>query len=132
MMAILAWPIASHGAVLRVKGGGSGNGSSWSAAIGSVDTAMSQANVGDEIWVATRPLGSDGIYFYYESSAYTASGIGEILVKDGVSMYGGFNGTETSRDQRAPKTNVTSLLLQLRIRMLQDLPTVIDGFTFVN
>jgi hypothetical protein len=131
-MAILAWPIAGHAAVLRVKSGGIGDGSSWSAALGSIDTAMNRANPGDEIWVAAKPMDSNGIYFYYDSSSHTGTGMGEIFVKDGVSMYGGFNGTETSRDQRDPKTNVTSLLLQMRIRMLQDLPTVMDGFKFVN
>src|SRR5438094_1113498 len=125
--ALLILPVSSQAAVLRVKSGGTGNGSSWSAALGSIDTAMNQANAGDEIWVEAKPKGSDGIDFYYESSVYAVSGLGQILVKDGVSIYGGFNGTETSRDQRDPKTNITSLLLQMRIRMLQDMPTVIDG-----
>src|SRR5215813_6896904 len=130
-LAVLALPVSTQAAVWRVKYGGTGDGSSWSSALGSIDAAMNRANAGDEIWVAAMPLGAD-IYFYYESSVYTIAGTGEVFVKDGVALYGGFNGTETSRDQRNTKTNVTSLMLQLRVRMLQDRPTVIDGFQFIN
>src|SRR5215510_13703022 len=129
---MLALPVCSQAAVWYVKSGGSGNGSSWGAAFGSIDAAMNVANVGDEIWVAAKPLDSSGIDFYYLASVYTSLGTGVINVKDGVSLYGGFNGTETSHDQRNPTINVTSLLLQLRVRMLVDRPTVIDGFQFIN
>jgi len=43
-MAVLALPVSGYATVLRVKSGGSGNGSSWSAALGSVNTAMLQAS----------------------------------------------------------------------------------------
>jgi len=82
--------------------------------------------------VAAKPKDVNGIDFYYDSTTYSSTGMGQIWVKDGVSLYGGFNGTETLRTQRDPKVNVTSMLLQMRVRMLQDKPTVIDGFRFVN
>ena len=94
VIALLAVPPVAEAAVLRVTSTGTGNGSSWASACGSIDAAMSLANAGDEIWVAAVPLDpGTGIDFYYLSSSYTGSGIGIVSVKDGVSIYGGFNGT---------------------------------------
>jgi hypothetical protein len=100
---------------------------------------MSAAQAGDEIWVAARQADSNGIDYYYESGVLDASGTGVIVVTEGVAMYGGFNGTETSRSQRNFKTNVTKMLLQMSVPMRADtdgqgnpLNTVVDGFTFIN
>src|SRR5262252_5611085 len=131
--ALLAAPLAAGAAVLYVKASGTGNCSSWSAACATPDAAMTLASAGDEIWVAAVPLDpGTGIDYYYLSSSSTPSGLGIVNVKDGVSIYGGFNGTETTRGQRNVTGNVTKFLLEMRYRALADLATTIDGFTFVD
>jgi predicted outer membrane repeat protein len=66
-------------------------GTSWSQAKHSVASALAAANSGDSIWVA--------------AGAYPTS----INLAAGVSIYGGFNGTETSVTQRNAAVNVTTL-----------------------
>ncbi|HNT87965.1 MAG TPA: hypothetical protein PKL84_08870, partial [Candidatus Hydrogenedentes bacterium] len=66
--------------------GGAGNGSSWENAYPSIADAVYAAippAMGDEIWVA------GGVYPE-----------NDLAIPTGVSLYGGFNGTEGSRDQR--------------------------------
>jgi hypothetical protein len=83
---------------------------------------MAAAVSGDEIWVA--------VGVYQES----------ILVKDGVSLYGGFAGNETERDQRDWKKNETVLEGTGRNPVIRIQPgnpsrkttARIDGFTIRN
>ncbi|MDI9308737.1 MAG: T9SS type A sorting domain-containing protein [Limnohabitans sp.] len=77
---------------------GLNNGSSWVNAYTSLETAITNATTSNEIWVAA------GIY----KPAGTAR-TSTFLLKNGLTMYGGFNGTETLRGQRNPKNNVTVL-----------------------
>jgi hypothetical protein len=72
--------------------------SSWATAC-DLQTALDSAVSGDEIWVKM------GVY-YPGSSGSTSS---TFTMKNGVAVYGGFNGTETSRDQRDWQTNKTIL-----------------------
>jgi len=76
--------VAQASRVIYVSQSASGltNGWSWSTAYRTVQAALADAAAGDEIWVAT------GTYF------------GTIRLKEGVALYGGFAGTETSRTQR--------------------------------
>ncbi|WP_052345586.1 T9SS type A sorting domain-containing protein [Alkaliflexus imshenetskii] len=83
---------------LHVKANGNGTGFTWSDAT-SLQHALSIANAGDEIWVAA------GIYYPTSGSDRNAS----FVLKDGVSLYGGFEGTETSLQQRNWRTNQTIL-----------------------
>ena len=80
-------------------GAGARNGTSWGHAFASADlrAAIQGALSGDEVWVA------EGTYLPGSTSGDS------FVLQPGVSVYGGFGGTETSRDQRAPKTNVTVL-----------------------
>ncbi|HEY2798182.1 MAG TPA: right-handed parallel beta-helix repeat-containing protein [Thermoanaerobaculia bacterium] len=78
---------------------GSDNGSSWADAFTSLPPALASANSGDEIWVAAAT------YKPATVSDRTVS----IALKNGVGVYGGFNGTETMRSQRDPLVNVTIL-----------------------
>ncbi len=75
---------------------GSGDCSSWANAC-TLQTALSQAVSGDEIWVKM------GVH--YPGSSRTDT----FTLKNGVALYGGFAGTETSRDQRNWTTNKTIL-----------------------
>lgn len=77
--------------------GGDGTGSSWANAFTSLSSAITAAGSGDEIWVKS------GIYI--PGAARTDT----FTLKNGVSIYGGFAGTETLLTQRDPATNVTIL-----------------------
>lgn len=85
---------------------GAGTGLSWTAAFTEVQSALVVAVNGDEIWVA------QGVYYPdYDptSGAYTGQPTATFVLTDGVSLYGGFAGHETSRDQRDWSTYWTVL-----------------------
>ena len=67
-----------------------GDGSSWAQAI-TLEKALSRAKAGDEIWVK-------GYENTNVENIYIAPKEGFVL-PSGVAMYGGFEGTETSRDK---------------------------------
>ncbi|MEI7726587.1 MAG: right-handed parallel beta-helix repeat-containing protein, partial [Bacteroidota bacterium] len=79
---------------------GSNNGSSWANAFTDLQSALnSTCHSKTQIWVAA------GIY---KPTSGTDRGI-SFAMKNGVALYGGFNGTETSLTERNWKTNVTIL-----------------------
>ena len=82
--------------IFYVKTGGGGDGSSWTTALGDVQAAIDAAASGDSVWIATGT--------YYPSSVRELEGA-ELFgysfeLKDGVSLYGGFKGNETSLSER--------------------------------
>ncbi|HOS79831.1 MAG TPA: leucine-rich repeat domain-containing protein [Anaerolineae bacterium] len=77
---------------------GSGDCSSWANAC-TLQTALAQAVSGNEIWVKA------GVYYPGAAGNREAT----FILKDGVALYGGFAGTETSREQRDWQTNPTIL-----------------------
>ena len=83
---------------------GENNGSNWEDAYNDLQDALAAAEVDDEIWVAagtyTPDLGGGNIPGD-RSASFTP--------RNGVSLYGGFNGSETSRDERDLNTQVTVL-----------------------
>ncbi|MGQ1948078.1 choice-of-anchor Q domain-containing protein [Geofilum sp. OHC36d9] len=81
---------------LYVKSGATGTGSSWSDPI-SLKDAMDVAVFGDQIWVAT------GIYKPTDDTDRFVS----FGLRDGIKLYGGFVGNETSLDQRNFLSNLT-------------------------
>lgn len=88
--------------ILRVKAGATGanNGSSWTNAYTDLQTALAEAQWGDEIWVAA------GTYKPTSGTDRNKS----FVMTAGVAIYGGFAGTiETTRDQRDWKTHETIL-----------------------
>ena len=78
---------------------GGGNGSSWNDAYLSLQSALTDAVSGFEIWVAAGT--------YYPTDDYDRSF--SFQMKNGVAIYGGFAATETSFYERNWKTNVTIL-----------------------
>ena len=78
--------------------GSGGDGTSWATAFEYVQDGLAAAVAGHEIWVAA------GTY------TNNAGGTATVLVMvDGVSIYGGFAGTEDLRSERDPVANVTTL-----------------------
>ena len=81
-----------------------GNGRSWTAAFKEVQDGIDAAyhtakhRGSCEVWVA------EGTYYVHNSSPKSS-----IQLKNKVSVYGGFSGNETSRDDRDWKTHVTVL-----------------------
>jgi hypothetical protein len=92
---------AALGSVVYVNAAATGanNGSSWANAYTSLQSALAAAGSGDEIWVAAAT---------YKPTATTDRTV-SFALKDGVGIYGGFDGTETQRSQRNPSANVTIL-----------------------
>lgn len=84
---------------VNLKAKGINNGSSWNDAYTNLQTAISNAQTGDEIWVAK------GTYRPTSGTDRTVS----FVLKNGVKMYGGFSGDETSISQRDLKNNITEL-----------------------
>ncbi|WP_439559029.1 T9SS type A sorting domain-containing protein [Dyadobacter sp.] len=106
-------------------GRGQDSGLSWDQAINSVEQAMNKVESGDEIWVqaGTHPI-----------SQFSTNGL---KLKEGVAMYGGFAGTESSlaeRDLSNPE-NVSTIAGSGKEYTIYNkgnnltAATILDGFT---
>jgi len=85
---------------LYVKPGGTGDGSSWAQALGSVTVALIGSRADDEIWVAA------GRYTPVPPGGNRTS---SFVMKPGVNVYGGFAGNETDLSERDWQTHITVL-----------------------
>lgn len=130
LIMVMAMGQLHAGNIFFVKQNSHGNGTSWMDAFGSLQQALNVAQTGDAIWVAR------GEYF-------TTSGNNRNLyfrIKDGVKLYGGFAGTESSLAQRNIGANRTILSGEIGTSSLEDNAytvvftenvssnTVVDGF----
>lgn len=129
LVVLLSTPAASS--IIRVKWDSAtdGPGSDWSYGYHTVTAAMNAAQAGDEIWVE-----GDSAHPY----------IGNLTLKSGVGLYGGFAGAETSHEQRNWRTNATILDTGavpychgcggnvVSISANASSTTVIDGFTLTH
>ena len=123
-------PDANNIIYVTTTGAGSKNGSSWENATAHLNMALAEGSkmaVKPTIWVAAGTYTGDGI----SRDAFK-------MVK-GVSVYGGFAGTETSLEERDYEANVTILDGQNSQRVLcqdnaftEETATVWDGFTIQN
>lgn len=83
---------------------GTGDGASWPNAFTSLQSALLSAGDDKEIWVAA------GIYYPDEgTSQVNNSPQSTFSLKNKVALYGGFAGTENSRNQRNVAANITVL-----------------------
>jgi uncharacterized repeat protein (TIGR01451 family) len=107
LLTILATPrLAQAGGPIYVNDDASGanDGTSWADAYVNLQDALIGANPGDEIWVA------EGVYYPDEGGGQTDNDrTATFRLWSGVALYGGFDGIETSRDQRDWENHVTIL-----------------------
>ena len=104
-----------------VKSGASGDGTSWDSAFGSIQAAVdaAAAEEGGEIWVA--------------AGSYTGTADPVITMQSNIGIYGGFAGTESSRDDRSWEINVTTIDGEGARRCLIGADdATFDGFTVQN
>ncbi|MCP4107983.1 MAG: right-handed parallel beta-helix repeat-containing protein [Desulfobacteraceae bacterium] len=110
---------------------GANDGSSWEDARTNLQTALTNASNGDEVWVAS------GTYKPTADSDRSAT----FQLKNGVEIYGGFDGLEDKRDQRDWQTQTTILSGDIQDNNNSyhvvtangaDSTTVIDGFTITK
>jgi len=81
-----------------------GDGLSWDSAFNTLQDALEIASSGSEIWVAA------GVYYPDEGeSQLDDNRNATFTLIDGVSIYGGFDGTETDFNQRDHELNITVL-----------------------
>ena len=90
------------GRVLRVDASSpvDGDGAAWVSAIRDLQTALTRARSGDEIWVAAGT---------YAPGPAGSSRDATFRLRDGVGLYGGFAGTENLREERDPSVHETVL-----------------------
>jgi predicted outer membrane repeat protein len=116
----------------RSNDSGTENGDSWETAFTTLQVIHEIAQPGDEVWVAAGE---------YEEVNSGGGGTFVLGLVDGVAAYGGFDGTEQTREERDPETNVTTLDggglskgapvdAEHVVLMLSD--TVLDGFTITG
>ncbi|MCE5322929.1 Ig-like domain-containing protein [bacterium] len=93
----------------------SGNGLTWATAEKTINAALGDASNDDQIWVAA-------------GTSYSIS----TSIPDGVSIYGGFAGTETSLDERNWVTNLTVISSGAVSATTTSYDITIDGFKFTG
>jgi len=120
-LSVFLYNIRPGDSVLRVMKSAPGpvrNGSTWGSAFTSISAALAVATPGAEVWVA--------------AGSYPEN----ITVPSGVGVYGGFAGTESTRDQRDPARNITTIDGGHSGAVVSiancGSPTTIDGFTIKN
>ena len=114
---------------------GANDGTSWENAYTDLQSALAEASNGDEVWVAA------GTYKPTSTTDRTIS----FTLKNGVAVYGGFAGTETTRIQRDYETNATILSGDIGIEgdnsdnsyhvvvgSNMNQGTILDGFTITG
>jgi hypothetical protein len=109
MLGFASGPVSADGMIIYVKSNATGakNGTSWVNAYTDLQSALSPApSAGTQVWVAA------GTYYPISATGTPPSDIERnktFKLVNGVGIYGGFNGTETTLAARDPEVNVTVL-----------------------
>lgn len=90
----LALALSAGATVRYVTPSGTGDGSSWQNAGGDLQAAIDASQAGDQIWVKAGTYAPTSLI---KSNKLTSKAF---ILKDGVSLYGGFAGTESSLADR--------------------------------
>lgn len=100
--------LTPHDPIIHVDIGATGanNGASWENALAELQSALDIALPGDEIRVAAGTYLPD---FDVTKGAHSRDRRSSFRLKNDVALYGGFAGTESERDQRDWRNNVTTL-----------------------
>jgi hypothetical protein len=91
---------------VNVKNREGGDGSSWAGAVTDLQSALEMSEPGQEIWVAK------GSYYPSRDTADMENEdkrMHTFRLRNGVALYGGFNGTESRREKRDYRQNTTVL-----------------------
>ncbi|MBQ9368837.1 MAG: hypothetical protein IJT83_13735, partial [Victivallales bacterium] len=98
LLLLLFTPMLSNAKRLHVSmsGDDSQDGLSWSTARRSVQSAINSSEAGDEVWVASGSYTATSIRACDSAYLYASS----FILKDGVSLFGGFKGDETTIEAR--------------------------------
>ena len=117
---------------VKADAAGSNSGASWNNAFTNLQSAFTVADSCSEIWVAS------GTYV----PTVSADGFLSFSLKPGLTVYGGFSGTETNRSQRNWTNNIsllkgtTSAAVVYNVvysgRPSIDRSAVLDGFTITD
>lgn len=94
---LVATTFAQRTVYVDIDATGVENGTSWATAYNEPQDAFANANIGDNIWIA------EGTYILQTTLRNYSFGWN----KDSVSVYGGFDGTETALSQRDVENNPT-------------------------
>ena len=91
----LPWSVSADTIFVDTNATGTSDGSSWTNAFNHLQDALVSASPEDEIWV------SRGTYYPDEGMGQTDNDPSSTFqLKNGVTLYGGFGGGETSLSQR--------------------------------
>lgn len=107
--------LKAQGNIRFVKEGGSGDGSSWSKASGDLQAMIDASTSGDEIWIAEGRYKPTRLIRENKKRSYA------FHLKNGVSLLGGFAGSETSKQEREHTQAPVPLQFLFKHR------TIIDG-----
>ncbi|MHC4845209.1 MAG: right-handed parallel beta-helix repeat-containing protein [Planctomycetota bacterium] len=103
LLLLLAWPAVAGVHYVDADAVGAGTGNSWADAYTDLQDALDEAVLGDQIWIA------EGLYLPSIETAPGDPRSATYLIPDGVALYGGFAGFETSLLQRNWLTNLSIL-----------------------
>src|SRR5215207_9026089 len=91
--------LAPHIHYVKWNATGANDGTSWADGYTNLQSALSAASSGDEIWVAAGT---------YKPTSTTDRAI-SFTLKNGIAIYGGFDGSEILLSERDPEANLTVL-----------------------
>jgi hypothetical protein len=101
---LLLMAASGFGKTIYVKqtAAGGGNGSTWGSSYNNLQTAIDNANSGDQIWVCA---GTYKPTKFSDENAVTDPRSRSFMLKGGVAIYGGFSGNENLLNQRNSALN---------------------------